>query len=318
MIQRPLGRTGITVSEIAFGGVEIGIPYGIGVESSSDMISRPDAIFLLQAALDKGINFFDTARGYGQSEAIIGEAFKGKRKEIILATKCAHFRNQDGSFPGYERIKILIEQSLKESLEALQTDYVDVFMLHEGDINIQQNGDVAKVFTDLKKSGIIRATGISTYTPAETEMAICSGNWDVIQLPFNLMDQRQASLFPLAVEKGIGIVVRSVLLKGLLSDRGKNLHPALKGVTDHLSKYSQLLSSNIKDLPEAATKFALSFKEVSSVLVGMDKMEYLQKSLQAANGIYFDEATFQNSKQLGYPDPAFLNLHEWNLKGWLK
>lgn len=318
MKQRPLGKTGIKVSEIAFGGVEIGMPYGIGVETNADMLSQADAIFLLQAALENGINFFDTARLYGKSESIIGKAFKGKRNEIILSTKCGHFRNQDGSFPDYERLKILIENSLKESLEALQTDYVDVFMLHQGDIQILGNRDVAKVFTDLKKSGIIRATGVSTYTPKETEMAINSANWDVIQLPFNLMDQRQASLFPLASEKGIGIVVRSVLLKGLLSDRGKNLHPALKGVGDHLTKYNRLLSSSCNNLPEAATKFALSFKEVSSVLVGMDKMEYLKKSLKAADGIYFDDATLQRSKQLGYPDPEFLNLHEWNLKGWLK
>jgi aryl-alcohol dehydrogenase-like predicted oxidoreductase len=132
------------------------------------------------------------------------------------------------------------------------------------------------------------------------------------------MDQRQATLFSLASEKGIGIVVRSVLLKGLLSNRGKNLHPALKSVEDHLSKYNQVLSSSCEDLPTAATKFALSFKEVSAVLVGIDKMEYLQKSLQAANGIYFNESTLQISKQLAYPDPVFLNLHEWSVKGWLK
>jgi len=318
MIQRPLGKTGMKVSEIAFGGVEIGIPYGIGVETNADMLSQSEAVSLLHAALNSGINFFDTARLYGNSEAIMGRAFKEKRNEIILCTKCSHFRNEDGSFPDYKTLKTIIENSLKESLEALQTDYADIYMLHQGDVQILENSDVAKVFTDLKKSGIIRATGVSTYTPEETEMAINSGNWDVIQLPFNLMDQRQAALFSLASQRGIGIVVRSVLLKGLLSDRGKNLHPALKGVEDHLSKYNRLLSSSCNNLPTAATKFALSFKEVSSVLVGIDKMEYLQKSLQAADGIYFDEATLQMSKQLAYPDPVFLNLHEWNLKGWLK
>ncbi|MCW3118952.1 MAG: aldo/keto reductase [Chitinophagaceae bacterium] len=317
MIKRSLGKTGIQVSEIAFGGVEIGMPYGIGIKNNADMVSQSEAVYLLHAALENGINFFDTARLYGNSEAIIGKAFKDKRDEIILCTKCSHFRNDDGSFPGYETIKTIIENSLKESLEALQTDYVDVFMLHQGDIQILENNDVAKIFTDLKESGIIRATGVSTYTPGETEMAINSGNWDVIQLPYNLMDQRQAALFSLASEKGIGIVVRSVLMKGLLSSRGKNLHPALKNVEDHLSKYNQVFSSTCEDLPAASTKFALSFKEVSSVLVGIDKMEYLQKSLEAADGNYFNETTLQLSRQLAYPDPAFLNLHEWNVKGWL-
>ncbi|MEJ7826739.1 MAG: aldo/keto reductase [Segetibacter sp.] len=318
MIQRPLGKTGISVSEIAFGGVEIGMPYGIGVETDADMISQSEAINLLSVALEKGIDFYDTARLYGNSEYIIGKAFKGKRSKVILSTKCRHIRNEEGNIPDGQTLKNLVETSLKESLEALQTDYTDVFMLHYGDEEILDNADVGRILTDLKKSGIIRATGVSVYTPKETEKAINAGCWNVIQLPFNLMDQRQSALFSLALEKGIGIVVRSVLLKGLLSDRGKNLHPALKSVENHLSKYNQLFSSSLNDLPTAATKFALSFKEVSSVLVGIDKIEYLHKSLQAANGIYFDEVTLERSKQLAYPEPDFLNLHEWNVKGWLK
>lgn len=318
MIQRALGKTGISVSEIAFGGVEIGMPYGIGVDSDKNMISQSEAIKLLHAALENGISFYDTARLYGTSELIIGEAFKEKRNKVILSTKCRHIRNEDGRIPDYENLKNIIISSLQESLEFLQTDYVDVFMLHYGDEEILDNTDIGEIFTDLKTAGIIRASGVSVYTPGETKKAINAGCWDVIQLPFNLMDQRQSSLFSLAKEKGIGIVVRSVLLKGLLSDRGKILHPALKSVEEHLSKYNRLFSSSLNDLPTAATKFALSFKEVSSVLVGIDKMEYLHKSLHAADGTYFDEATLQTSKRLAYPEPDFLNLHDWDVKGWLK
>jgi len=318
MIQRALGSTEISVSEIAFGGVEIGMPYGIGVNSHSDMITQSDAIHLLNTALERGINFYDTARLYGNSEQIIGKAFKEKRKGVVLSTKCTHLRNQDGSIPRGEDLNAVIKKSLEESLQFLQTDYVDVFMLHYGDEEILGIDEVGEIFTSLKQSGIIRATGVSVYTPAETHKAIDAGCWDVIQLPFNLMDQRQSALFSLAQQKGIGIVVRSVLLKGLLSDRGKNLHPALKNVEEHLSKYNQLISGSCNDLPTAATKFALSFKEVSSVLVGIDKMAYLNKSLQAADGNYFNDDTLQISKSLAYPEPDFLNLHQWSVKGWLK
>lgn len=317
MIQRALGNTGIHVSEIAFGGVEIGMPYGIGVTSHADMITETESISLLHSALDNGINFFDTARLYGNSEAIIGKAFYKRRNEIILSTKCRHFRDPDGNIPGYYSLKKNIEASLQESLEALQTDYADIFMLHYGDMQILENNDVAKIFSELKRSGRIKATGVSTYLPEETAMAISSGNWEVIQLPFNLMDQRQGELFSGASQKGIGIVIRSVLLKGLLSERGKNLHPALNNVENHLLQYQELLSGSEIDLPTAATKFALSFKEVSSVLVGIDKMEYLHKSLQAADGKYFNGSKLERSKQLAYPDPSFLNLHQWSVNGWL-
>jgi aryl-alcohol dehydrogenase-like predicted oxidoreductase len=318
MIKRPLGKTGMQVSEVAFGGVEIGMPYGFGAESAAGMISEADAIYLLHSAVDSGINFFDTARLYGQSEFIMGKAFKDRRNDIILETKCRQLINDDGAIPPYSTLNELIEASLSESLEALQTDYIDVFMLHQGNMKILENEEISQIFSNLKASGRIRATGVSTYTPRETEEAIKTGMWDVIQLPFNLMDQRQHKLFPLALQEGVGIIIRSVLLRGLLSHRGKNLHPALQGIEEHIEQYHELIGDSLPDLPTLATKFALSFDEVSSILVGIDRMEYLYKALEAANGNYLDTKNINKAKALAYPDPDFLNLHNWNKKGWLK
>lgn len=316
--KRPLGNTGMAVSEIAFGGVEIGIPYGIGVHDRSDMLPHAEAVKLLHAALDKGINFFDTARLYGESETIMGKAFHDRRQQVVISTKCRHFRNEQGKIPAYPELRRIIESSLKESLKELQTDHADIFMLHQSDPEILENDDVSRVFTELRASGIIRAAGASTYTTAETAMAIESGVWNVIQLPFNLMDQRQQALFADAKNRGIGLVIRSVLLKGLLTNKGKNLHPALKAVEDHVKKYDRLLTDDIPELPALATKFALSFDEVSSVLVGMDRIEYLQKSVHAANGQYLDERTRTAAQELSYPDPPFLDLPKWDREGWLK
>jgi aryl-alcohol dehydrogenase-like predicted oxidoreductase len=318
MIKRSLGKTGLSVSEIAFGGVEIGIPYGIGVKDQSDMLPHAEAIQLLHAALDGGINFFDTARLYGESETIMGKAFHDRREKVVIATKCKHFRDANGEIPSYKILKGIVESSLEESLEALQTDHVDLFMLHQGDRAILENGDVRRVFLELKQSGRTRAIGASTYKTEETQLAIEAGAWDVIQLPFNLMDQRQQQLFSLAAEKGIGLVIRSVLLKGLLSSKGRDLHPALKEVEGHVKKYYELIDGSITDLPALATKFALSFTEVSSVLVGMDRIEYLGKSLAAADGIYLDHTKLAAAKKMAYPDPEFLDLPKWDRLGWLK
>lgn len=318
MIQRSLGNTGLSVSEIAFGGVEIGIPYGIGVKDRSDMLSHAEAVKLLHAALEGGVNFFDTARLYGESEWIMGKAFHDRREKVVIATKCRHFRDGSGRIPPYAELKKIVESSLEESLEALQTDHVDVFMLHQADEAILENKEVSRVFSNLKRSGRIRATGASTYTTAETRLAIESGAWDVIQLPFNLMDQRQQEVFSLAAEKGVGLVIRSVLLKGLLSSKGRDLHPALKKVEEHVKKYNELIDASMRDLPTLATKFALSFKEVSSVLVGIDRIEYLQNSLQSADGMYLDDKKLAQAKGLCYPDPVFLDLPKWDRMGWLK
>lgn len=317
MKKRVLGKTGIQVSEIAFGGVEIGMPYGIGVKGATDMIAEADAIRLLHASLERGINFYDTARGYGRSELIIGKAFEGRRSEVVLCTKCQHFFHENESLPGYAMLKDIIEGSLSESLAALRTDYVDVFMLHQGNVDLLLNDDVSDIITKLKESGAIRSTGVSTYTPEETEIAIKTGVYDVIQLPLNLMDQRQAALFPLASREGTGIVVRSVLMKGVLSERGKGLHPALSDVQEHIRLYDALIDSSTPDLPTLATRFALSFPEVSSVLVGLDRQEYLDNSLQAADGTYLSEKAMSAARSLAYKDPEFLNLQTWSRMGWL-
>jgi aryl-alcohol dehydrogenase-like predicted oxidoreductase len=316
MNKRSLGNTGIKVSEVAFGGVEIGMPYGIGVESAKDMLTETAAIRLLHAAHDAGINFIDTARQYGASENIIGKAFKQKREQVVIATKCRHLRHADQSIP--ENLSQHIHDSLQESLAALQTNYADVFMLHDSDPDIIQHPQVPETFAALKRAGRIRATGVSTYTPAETAAAIKSGYWDVVQVPFNLLDQRQAALFATARQQGVGIVVRSVLLKGLLSSRGQNLHPALQGVETRIGDFKELAQQAQLDLPTLATRFALSFKEVSSILVGLDKMDYLQQCLQAANGDYLTGEQMQQVTAMAYPEPDFLNLHHWSVMGWLK
>lgn len=318
MEKRFLGKTGIEVSEIAFGSVEIGMPYGIGVESRKDMLSEEGAIELLHKALDSEINFFDTARMYGNSEQIIGKAFKHRRNEIVICTKCRHLRDQNGKLPQKEKIDKIILDSFNESLQTLQTDYIDVYMLHQVDKEILENEKIANVFIKLKRDGRIKATGISTYTIDETKKAIELGIWDVVQLPFNLMDQRQSSLFDQMQQQGIGIVVRSILLKGLLSDRGKNLHPALKDVEEHIEKYGDLLGRINLSLPELAIKFGLSYPEVSAVLVGLDKITYLNQTLKSANGVYLNEEELKEAKDLSYPDPTFLNLPYWDKMNWLK
>ncbi len=317
MHKRILGRSGIDVSEISFGTVSLGVPYGIGVNGKADMPSESEAVELLRSALDQGVNFFDTARAYGCSEERIGKAFKNKRKDAVICTKCAHLYDENRCLPSDEKLKSIIDTSLNESLKALQTDYVDVYMMHNADIKILANQEIMNVFFRYKKKGAARAIGVSTYSVEETRVAIESGVWDVIQLAYNLLDQSQAELFSLAEQHGVGIVVRSVLFKGILTDRGRNLHPELKSVEQYRHAYNELLSEQIPALSGLATKFVLSQKEVSSVLVGIDKPEYLQSALDVADGNYLDEKTLMAAENMAYPDPSFLNLAEWDRKKWL-
>ncbi len=313
MIKRKLGKSGIEVSELAFGCVSLGLPYGIGVHGESDMPTERQSVSLLRTAVEKGINFFDTARAYGTSEHLLGEAFKGIRDKVVICTKAGHFKSTDENGICDE-----LNTSLNASLGELQTDYVDVFMSHNGTVELLNNEKIVDAYLAIKKSGIAKAIGVSVYTVEESLAAINSGVWDVIQLPFNLMDQSHGAAFEAAQKKGVGIVVRSVLFKGILTDKGNNLHPELKAVERHRELYNQLLSDKAPTLSKLATKFVLSQKGVTSVLVGIDKMEYLENALDVVDGEYLDEATLSKAKELAYPEPDFLNLPKWDRMGWLK
>jgi aryl-alcohol dehydrogenase-like predicted oxidoreductase len=317
--KRNLGKTGIQISGIAFGTVSLGLPYGIGVKDSSDMLSEADSIALLRQALDKGINFYDTALAYGKSEDLIGKAFSTCRSEAVICTKPAHLYDvySGQTLPSSAEIKNKLENSLQQSMSKLQTDYLDIYMSHDGTEEVIENNTVVDFYQQLKKKGVIKATGISVYTVEQSIKAIQSGVWDVIQLAFNLMDQTQLPAIDLAAQKGVGIVVRSVLFKGILTDKGNNLHPSLKSVQEHRQKYNQFICDDVKTLSELATKFVLSCEGVASVLVGIDKPLYLEQALAVADGKSLDKETLTKAKQLAYPEPEFLNLPKWDRNGWL-
>ena len=114
MQYRNLGNTDISVSEVAFGGVSIGMPYA-GQSKPSEQLS----INLLHTALDKGINYFDTARMYGDSESLMGKAFHDRRNKVIINTKCIHLLDEHGRIPQNINIPKPIASSLDQSLKIL-------------------------------------------------------------------------------------------------------------------------------------------------------------------------------------------------------
>ncbi|MBN1553892.1 MAG: aldo/keto reductase [Phycisphaerae bacterium] len=316
MNYKPLGNTGIDVSEISFGCVEIGMPYGLGVHSDADVPQEAESIRLLQTALERGINFYDTARSYGRSEEILGKAFADLRERVVITTKCDHFHKPFEAYSS-EEIRRHIRESLETSLRLLRTDAVDLFMLHNGTVGNIEHPDILAMFDECRQKGLARTVGVSTYTLAETRKAIETGCWNVIQLPYHLMDQRQGDWFGLAHENGVGLVVRSVLFRGLLTDRAKRLHPELKRLEEHRAKYDPILAETNLSLAELAMSFVLSQPEVSSVLVGIDRMEYLQTALQRADGTYLSEELLSRLKTLAFPEPEWINLHAWDQNGWL-
>ncbi|MBN2356672.1 aldo/keto reductase [candidate division KSB1 bacterium] len=316
MKRRKLGRTNINVSNISFGTVSLGVPYGIGANSEKDMLSEDQAVSLLRSAFKQGINFFDTARSYGKAEALLGKAFGNRPDEVVIATKCVHLKDPQGRLYSDDKLEGIIRTSLEKSIQELGGCKIDLYMSHTGTLEILNHLKIAEIFQKFKKEGLVKAIGISTYAPEETRVAIEKEIWDVIQLPFNLMDQQHGQFFDLAARHGVGIVVRSVLLKGILTDKGGNLHSALKSVEQHRACYTDFLDDTMR-LSDLATKFVLGHQEVTSVLLGIDKPEYLEAALRTVSSKPLDENVVERLKHMSYPNPGFIDLPTWNRSGWL-
>jgi len=190
MEKRRLGRTGLQVSVIGFGGIPI------------IALSRKEAEKVVRYAFEKGINYFDTARAYGDSEEKIGAALKDVRDNVVIATKTHQRTREDAARAG-----------LKQSLRNLQTDRIDLVQLHgidnEETLNKAMGSDGSlNALKEAKAQGKIGYIGISGHNPYVLMKAIKTGDFDTVLVPLNILERRATEeLIPLAKELDIGVII---------------------------------------------------------------------------------------------------------------
>lgn len=272
---RHLGRTGIAVSEIALGAVELGMDYGIHAAGAASRPNEKDAAWMLNRALDLGVNFIDTARAYGDSEAIIGRALKRRRSEFTLATKVQAADSLNGS------LKKAIRLSVERSLVALQTDIIDILQLHSAPLEVLRRGEAVEILKELQREGSIRFLGVTVYGQEAAMEAIQAGAYDCVQIAYNALDRESGQqVLAAAEERDIGIVVRSVLLKGALSYRYQHLPETLSELKSAVARVAAIADARSMSLPELAFRFVLRQPAVSTALVGASSVEELEAAIK--------------------------------------
>jgi len=215
MRYRPLAGTGLTVSGIGFGAWGIGgwTPGELSYGTTDDAVS----LAALDRALELGVTFIDTAPlyGLGRSEELIGQAIRGRRDRVVVATKAGY---RDYSTPAdYSPAGIV--QSLERSLRRLGTDHVDLLQLHSPSIDLLRgNGPIIDCLAGLVQKGLIRGWGLSVNSPAEGAAAIREFRCPVVQANFNMLDVRaiECGLFELARSAGSAVIARTPLNFGFL------------------------------------------------------------------------------------------------------
>jgi len=208
---RELGRTGNKVSEVGFGAWAIGGSWGAVQDS--------DSIAALDAALDAGVTFIDTADVYGdgRSESLIGRVLKERRDRVFVATKMGR-RAKPHVADAYNRenFTAYVERSLKN----LRVEALDLVQLHSPPPDVLYRPEVFGILDDLKAAGKIRHYGVSIVRVEEAIKAVEYPGVETVQMIFNIFRRRPVDLvFRLARERGVGIIVRVPLASGLLSGR---------------------------------------------------------------------------------------------------
>ena len=209
MRYRPLGRTGWEVSEIGFGAWAIGSAWG--------EVSDSDAVGALEAALDQGINFIDTADVYGdgRSERLIGKVLKGRKGRVYVATKAGRRLNPHTA-AGYRNLTAFVDRSLRE----LGVETIDLLQLHCPPFEVYYMPEVFGALDRTVKAGKIRHYGVSVEKVEEAIKAIEYPGVQSVQIIFNMFRMRPAELFfRLARERQVGILARVPLASGLLSGK---------------------------------------------------------------------------------------------------
>ena len=305
MNYRRLGRTNLEVSEISLGTVELGMKYGIVLDGEPEEPSEETAAKLLHRALDLGVNFIDTARLYGEAEAIIGRALKPRRHEFVLASKVPHFAAENLSPPA---LRARVCESVEESLRQLQTDVVDVMMIHSVSGAAVPYEVLFGILEDLRARGWVRFLGASVYGVETAIQVIDSGFADCIQIAYSALDRRpEKHVLPLAAEKDVGIVARSVLLKGVLSPR----RHALPEPLSELKSLAGQLERLCDNLPELAYRYVLASPAVATALVGTNHIEELEKAIQYASLGALPEPLLDQLRMMRINNEELLNPATW-------
>ena len=270
MNYKPLGKSNLKISEISFGCMSLGIDHQ---ENSN----------LLHHALDNGINYFDTADIYqkGFNEVTVGKAFADRRDKVIIATKVGNVWKSDGSGLDWNPTKVHIFKSIDESLQRLQTDYIDLYQLHGGTIN-DPIDETIEAFEQLKTKGKIRHYGISSIRPNVIREYVKRSNIISVMMQYSLLDRRpEETCLNLLYEQNIGVLTRGSLASGLLVN--KPAKPYLNYSEQEVMEAARVvkrIAGGKRLISEVALRFVLNHPSVTSAVVGMHTFEQLDDSLR--------------------------------------
>jgi aryl-alcohol dehydrogenase-like predicted oxidoreductase len=273
--RKALGRTGLEVTQLGYGAMEVRGERIWGGRPCSDDQART----ILNAVVDSGINFIDTANDYGLSELYIGRYLADRRDAYYLATKCGCFMKYAGDHDETPHIWTHdnLMRNIADSLLKMRTDYVDILQLHNPDVQTTEEAKLVDTLQELKRDGAVRFIGCSSTSP-HLKTYIDWGVFDVFQIPYSALERRHENQITAAAEAGAGIIIRGGVARG---EPGSGL-----GNQDRWAVYEQAKLDELCEDGESPTAFLLRFTlthpHCHTTIVGTLDPAHLQENLAVA------------------------------------
>ena len=275
MIKKILGRTGLEVTQLGYGSMGIRGPKTWGVR----VVSEEAADEFLNAVLDAGINFIDTAPDYGISEQRIGQYISSRRSEFYLATKCGcvYTQHEDHLEIGHVWKKEVLERNIETSLGRLRTDHVDILQFHGGDPETLQREGLIDALVDFRAQGLIKFIGASSTLPHLPGL-IDLGVFDTFQIPYSCLAPQHHDLITRAARAGAGIIIRGGIAQG--GPDAEIQRPALNDLWTR-AKLDEILPGGMKRA-ELILRFTLAHPHCDTTILGTCNPAHLAENLAAA------------------------------------
>jgi len=251
-----------------------------------------DALQLVKTAREAGCTFFDTAPGYGEgrSETLLGRALRSERDQVVLCSKFGHTAEGETDFSTAG-----LRPAITASLSRLQTDYLDVLLLHNPPEELL-DGNRTTIYEELerlKHQGLIRAYGVSMDWAKDLEQVMASTNSNVVEVLFNAFHQETGSVFKAAQKKGVGLIAKVPLDSGWLSGKYSS-ESQFQGIRDRwtpeviarranlVNQFADLLPKGLS-MTHAALRFILAQSGISTVIPGAKRTDQVQANMAASD-----------------------------------
>ena len=270
MKKRQLGTSNLHISEISLGCMSL-------------PPNPAEAEEVIHAAIDAGINYYDTADLYnqGDNEKVVGAALKQHRNNIYLASKVGNRWEEGKEGWSWDTSANYINKAVRDSLQRLQTDYLDLYQLHGG--TTEDNWEeITDTFESLKKEGLIREYGISSIRPNVFMPYLQNSNAISNMMQFNIFDERASEFFEPIQQTGASVVTRGSIAKGLLTNEWRTRLKSFMSYDEPAAKdVLQKIEQQFGDVHATALAFNLQYPAVASTVIGARTVAQLQQNLNA-------------------------------------